>query len=76
MKIAIVNHNPVLGINNSISNKVYDCFCGRYVPYKVRDVKGIEDSKHVGVFFLDEKNPELVNKILNLIKNECRKDLG
>ena len=76
MKIAIVNHNPVLGINNSISNKVYDSFCGRYVPYKVRDVKDIEDSKHVGVFFLDEKNPELVNKILNLIKNESRKDLG
>ena len=76
MKIAIINHNPILGINSSISNKIYDSFCGRYVPYKIREVKDIENGKHVGVFFLDEKNPELVNKIINLIKDESRKDLG
>ena len=76
MKVAIINHNPMLGINSSISNKICDSFCGRYIPYKIRETDDIADGKHVGVFFLDEKNPELVNKILNLIKNESRKNLG
>ena len=77
MKIAIINNNPFIeSANEAISNKIYNVFCGRYIPYKVKDLKDLKEGKHVGVFFLAEKNPELVNKIINLIEYESRKDLG
>ena len=77
MKVAIINKNPFIeSANEKISSKIYNVFCGRYVPYKVQDLKDIQEGKHVGIFFLAEKNPELVNKIINLIKDESRKDMG
>jgi hypothetical protein len=77
MKIAIINHNNHLeSANSKISHKIYNVFCGRYVPYKISKGDTIEEGKHVGVFFLAEKNPELVNKILNLIKDESRENMG
>ena len=77
MKIAVINKNPFdESANERISNKVYNSFCGRYVPYKIQNIEDIQEGKHVGVFFLAEKNPELVNKIINLIKDESRKDMG
>ena len=77
MKIAIINKNPFIeSANEAISNKIYNAFCGRYVPYKVQDIKDLQKGKHVGVFFLAEKKPELVEKIINLIEYESRKDLG
>jgi len=77
MRVAIINHNSYLeSANTTISNKIYSAFCGRFIPYKRMKGEAFEKGRHVGVFFLDEKNPELVNKILNLIENESRKDLG
>ena len=77
MKVVIVNHNGfVESANEKISNKIEQCFCGRYVPYKIQKSGTFQDGKHVGIFFLDEKNPELVNKIINLIKDESRKNMG
>jgi hypothetical protein len=77
MKIVIVNHNGFIeSANEKISNKIEKCFCGRYVPYKIQKREAFQDGKHVGIFFLDEKNPELVNKIINLIKDESGKNLG
>ena len=71
MKIAIVG-----SLHEEVSNKIADCFCGRYVPYNIQKSEAFRDGKHVGIFFLDEKNPELVNKIINLIKDESRENLG
>ena len=77
MKIAIINNNHFIeSANEAISNKIYNTFCGRYVPYKVQDIKYLQKGKHVGVFFLAEKKPVLVEKIINLIEYESRKDLG
>ena len=55
-----------------MAQKIENVFCGRYVPYQVSDVDKIEDKKHVGIVLMDETNPELINKIINLIKNESR----
>ena len=77
MKVAIVNHNSYIeSANEKISNKIEKCFCGRFVPYKIQKDEAFEDGKHIGVFLLDEKNPELINKIINLIKDESRKNMG
>ncbi len=67
MRIAILN-----GPNLKMAQKIENVFCGRYVPYQVSDVDKIEDKKHVGIVLIDETNPELINKIINLIKNESR----
>ena len=74
MKVAIIDHQVETG--GTLVNKVCNCFCGKYAPYKVRNVNEIKEGSHAGVFFIDEENTELVNKILNLIKNESRKNLG
>jgi len=76
MKIAIINNNIGIQADNKISDNIYNSFCGRYIPYKINDIKNLQKGKHVGVFILNEDNPEIMNKILNLIKNESRKDLG
>lgn len=68
MRIAILN-----GPKFNMAQKIENVFCGRYVPYQVGlDVDKIEDKKHVGIVLIDETNPELINKIINLIKNESR----
>ncbi len=67
MRIAILN-----GPKFKMAQKIENVFCGRYVPYQVSDVDKIEDKKHVGIVLIDETNPELINKIINLIKNESR----
>lgn len=74
MKVALIDHQIETG--GTLVNKVSNCFCGKYAPYKVRDISDIKEGSHAGVFFIDEENKELTNKILNLIKNESRKDLG
>jgi len=76
MKIAIINSNIGIQADNKISDNIYYSFCGRYIPYKINNIKNIKKGKHVGVFILNENNPELMDKILNLIKNESRKNLG
>jgi len=76
MKVVIINKNENLGVNIKLTNKIENCFCGRYAPYIINSGSDIKEGRHVGLLLLGEKNPELINKIINLIKNESRKNLG
>jgi hypothetical protein len=76
MKIAIINNNIGVSADNKISDNIYESFCGRYVPYKINNTNNLQNGKHVGVFILDEKNPELISKIIKFIENESRKNMG
>lgn len=76
MKIAIINNNIGVSADNKISDNIYESFCGRYVPYKINNVDSLQKGKHVGVFILDERNPDLINKVIKFIENESRKNMG
>tara|TARA_R110001592_G_scaffold247748_1_gene509841 strand:+ start:1474 stop:1677 length:204 start_codon:yes stop_codon:yes gene_type:complete len=67
MRIAIINN-----ARPSANEKIKNAFCGKYVPYKINNIEEIEDKKHIGIVIIDKDNPELINKIINLIKNESR----
>ena len=72
MKVAIINCPTEAGL----SVRLYNAFCAKWIPYHIEKVEEVKEGKHTGVIFFDEKNPELVNKIINLIKDESRKNLG
>jgi len=76
MKIAVINNNIGVSADNKISDNIYESFCGRYIPYKINSVKDLQKGKHVGVFILNEKDPELISRIIKFIENESRKDMG
>jgi len=72
MKVAIINCPK----ENNLGKRLYSAFCARWIPYRIDKGEPLKEGKHTGVMFFDDKNPELVNKIINYIEDEIRKDLG
>ena len=58
MKVVLIDHQPKT--SGSLVNKISNIFCGRYVPYKVRNINEIKEGNHAGVFFIDEENKEFI----------------
>ena len=72
VRVAIINCPRELGLHWRLINS----FCAKWIPYHIEDEGGLKEGKHTGVIFFDEKNPELVKKIINLIQDESRKNMG
>ena len=72
MRVTIINCPRELGLHGRLRNS----FFSYLVEYYIEDECVLKEVKQMVVIFFDEKNPELVKKIINLIQDESRKNMG